>query len=787
MMPTLSSFFPLRRLAVLRRIPFWAQALAVCALFVIAGVAVMDDYGVTWDDAAHRRIVVANAHYIATGDISGISQPADIAYRYYGVTFGMPIVLVERALGLQDSRRIYVTRHLIMHLYFIAGGFVCAMLAYRMVGGRLIALFAMLMFLLHPRFYAHSFFNTKDIPFAVMLFIALYLARRAFLRDTVGAFLLCGIGVGLAINVRPFGMMLLPMILAMRALDLWQAGRVERKRILTTGVVFTIMAVATAYIAHPYYWESPMRFIDGARALAQHPNLAENLFMGKIYLPDAVPWNYIPVWFVITAPPVALLIGAFGAAAVCWQAIRRPLAALRDRELRFRILLLGCFALPVVVVIALQANIYNGWRQMFFLWTPFCLLAAVGLHCIVDNSSGDVWKIAARLPRWVRGGRMRRTLAYGAMGIGLITTLTAMAALHPYEQVYFNALVDTNTPGALGERYDMDYWQLAQRQSLEYLLARYPEDTLRVAPGKKSRLILPQSDRERLVIAEERAADYHLYPIAGRWKEFEEPAFHSVQAYGSDIAVIESQNKDAYLDKHRAEYADVAANGTLLARADFDIYAHEGGLYYLNADCALSDNAHARFFLHIFPINPADLPADRREHGFINEDFSFGASAAFFDGKCIHIQPLPNYPIARIETGHKGDGMEWSANINLEALARYERISAGDYGQPIAQSHFDVYMRGNALAYIKAPCAPGDADARFFLHIFPTTTADLPADSREHGFDNLDFEFSDYGGRVGDICVASSDLPPYPIDLIRTGQFVSAEGRVWSAEFPAAQ
>ena len=67
---------------------------------------------------------------------------------------------------------------------------------------------------------------------------------------------------------------------------------------------------------------------------------------------------------------------------------------------------------------------------------------------------------------------------YGIAGFGLITTLTAMAALHPYEHVYFNGLADAKTPGALAERYDMDYWWVARRQAVEYLLARYPNDAL---------------------------------------------------------------------------------------------------------------------------------------------------------------------------------------------------------------------------------------------------------------------------------------------------------------------
>ena len=810
-MSTLFSLFPISRIAALRRAPFWAQALAICALFAVVGVAIVDDYWAAFSaETLMRGVAIANADYIATGDISELSQNSHIlSYRHSGMAFEMPLLLAERALGLQDSRHIYLTRHLLAHLLFIAGGFACGMLAYRMVGSRWVALLAMLLFLLHPRLYAHSFFNIRDIPFAALFVIALYLTHRAFRRDTLGAFLLCGIGAGLAMELRVFGLLLPPMILAMRALDMWRAGREERKRILMTGAAFLAAALATVYIVHPYYWENPLQFIDAILFLSQRSGGTNNLFMGAIYRPDAVPWNYVPVWFAITSPPVALLLGALGSAVVCRQAISRALATLTDREIRFRMTLLGCIVLPVAVVIILQGSFYQGWRLMYFLWGPFCLLASIGLRAIANISmGGGIWKIGARLPVWARGGLARRALAYGIVGIGLATTLTAMAAMHPYEYLYFNALTDTKTPGALGERYDMDYWVLAQLQSLEYLLSRYPGDTLRVWPKRKNevRLILPQEDRDRVMFTLPHAADFyllhhkqeftirnigesaslHLHPRVNLLNIPNQPPIHSVRLYGNLITSIVPKDLDAY----RAAYADVVANGDPLAYSEFDIYFYDGALYYLSADCAppMSNADVLWVFLHIIPDDLADLPANRRELGFENRDFRLARHAAFFDGKCIYRQPLPDYPIARIRTGQDVAGETvWRADIDLAAHAAaqalYDSIAAGNYGRPVAQSVFDVYLRGAGLAYLKENCEAGDIDARFFLHIFPTDPADLPADGRELGFANLDFQFADHGAYAGDKCVAERELPNYAIERIRTGQFVSGEGRVWDAEF----
>ena len=357
----------------------------------------------------------------------------------------------------------------------------------------------------------------------------------------------------------------------------------------------------------------------------------------------------------------------------------------------------------------------------------------------------------------------------------------------------------------------MDYYRMAQRQSLEYLLARYPDDTLRVLRASPSRRILPWKDRERIISFRnphsadfypfsnllehkwltEESRQFYLHPRVNNLASLlEQPPLYAIRAYGSVIGAIFAKDVDAY----QAAYADVSANGDPLARSDFDIYAYDGALYYLSADCPPpAPNRAARWiFLHITPADPADLPAAGRAHGFENRDFRFDERAVFFDGKCINRQPLPDYAIERIRTGEHLNGETiWRVDINLAARAAaqaiYEGIAAGDYGRPAAQSDFDVYLRGDALAYLKENCAAGDADARFFLHIIPADPADLPAGRYEYGFVNLDFQFTDYGAYAGDICVATRELPRYPIERIRTGQFVSGEGQLWSAEFTAGR
>ena len=122
-----------------------------------------------------------------------------------------------------------------------------------------------------------------------------------------------------------------------------------------------------------------------------------------------------------------------------------------------------------------------------------------------------------------------------------------------------------------------------------------------------------------------------------------------------------------------------------------------------------------------------------------------------------------------------------AANIRNEWLYIYDDLASKT---PIAASAYNLYLQYDALYYAKRPCAAADKDARFFLHIYPTDADDLPEGRRQVGFDNLDFDFHDYGLAVDDRCIIRRALPDYPIERISAGQFIAPNGpRVWEAEF----
>lgn len=126
------------------------------------------------------------------------------------------------------------------------------------------------------------------------------------------------------------------------------------------------------------------------------------------------------------------------------------------------------------------------------------------------------------------------------------------------------------------------------------------------------------------------------------------------------------------------------------------------------------------------------------------------------------------------------EGVIWRVNsVYTDIAAPYDELSSAD---PAISSDWEVYLVGRNLHYVRESCTEENTQLPFFLHIVPSDESDLPADRRQHGFDNLDFEFRDYGFRRDELCaVKTRKLPDYPITKIKTGQFTH-EGRLWEGE-----
>ena len=639
---------------------FHSLALIAYALFLTAGLAIVDDYGISGDTQIQRSIALGTLDYILHDDPGRLQNAAD---RFYGVAFEAPLLLLtERVLGLEDPRQVYLARHVLTHLFFLLGGFCCYLLALRLSGDRLVALLIMLLFLLSPRLYAHSFFNSKDPVFASAFVMALLFASRAFDKDSVGAYRGCGAAAGLLVNLRIMGAVLVAVVLVFRAWAWFRAeGPAARRRAAATIGAFALWGGLVLFISLPYLWGDPVgRLAEMVATLANHSNIINEMFRGRVVSSAALPWDYALHWFAISQPPATLLLGLLGLGLAAGSVVRRgagarPSAAWGRGELRFSVLLAACFALPLVAFALLRPVAYNDWRHFYFLHGPFCLLATFALM------GARQLPVRGLRKRWIGGAAGALTAA------GLGAAAVEMAQIHPNQHLYFNFLADRKTPERLRTRYVIDYWEATLRQSYEYMLRQTPATAAAINIEKRHFRgfrrkwhirILPAADRRRFTHDPNRDLDFLLI------EESFLPILHRLKVYNNTIMTVAtpdlSRVDPAVADEYRALLRAAMAGKPVARGSGYEVYLHGSQLAWVKEACGPGELLQL-FQLAFYPVDASRVSPRRQRQGD-NVKLSYGAR---LDGKCLGMAQLPEYAVSRARLGQQAPGGEalWEVDI----------------------------------------------------------------------------------------------------------------------------
>jgi len=640
------------------RARFHGLALVLLFLFLIAGLVIVDDYGVSLDTDGQRRVAINTLNLY--DNLGWLQVDAD-AVRFYGAAFELPLfLLTERILGLEDPRHIYLARHVLTHLLFLLGGFCCYLLAFRLSGDRLAALLIMLLFLLSPRLYAHSFFNSKDAVLASAFVMALLVVSRAFDKDSVGAYRWCGAAAGLLVNLRIMGVVLFAAVLVFRAWAWFRTeGGAARRRVAVTLGAFALWGGLVLFISLPYLWDDPVgRLSEYWTALANHPIVPYELFRGQVFSGAALPWDFMLRWFVISQPPVTLLLGLLGLGALGLAAkgvFRNGVGAgpgrgLGAAELRFGVLLATCFALPLVAFVLLRPNTLDDWRHFYFLHGPFCLLATFALMGLRQQSA--------------RGVRKKRVggVACALTAAGLCVVALEMAQIHPNQHLYFNFLADRKTPERLRERYETDYWDMMLRQGYEHILRQRPASTINMR--RRVSQILPAAVRSRFTRDTSRDPDFYLSRNSPRKSLPQDPfppVLHRIKVYNNTIITVStpdlSRVDPAVADEYRALHRAATAGAPAARAVGFDAHLHGKRLAWVKEACEPGE-LMSPFRLALYPADAGRLPNHLRKQGY----FAISAFGVRFDGKCLGAARLPDFALTRIRLGQPG---RWEVEVPL--------------------------------------------------------------------------------------------------------------------------
>ncbi len=529
-----------RARSLLRERSGLAAAVGLGALLA-TGAAILDDFGVSRDEAMQRQIGIANYLYVSQGATKLVDH--DFGERLYGPAFEGLLAAVEKEVGLTDSRAIYLVRHGATFLLFCAAVAFFHALCLRHFRHGPTALFACGMLVLAPRIFADSFYNSKDVPLLSVFVVSVYTLVTFLDEWTPRRALWHALASAVLIDVRVVGLVIPALTLLLAAGDLLFVSSPDRpapRRAAALGLYAAATACFTVAL-FPYLWTSPLRHLAAVFAtMSRFPYPGTSLYLGR-QLAAAKPWHYAPVWIGVTTPLAYLALFGVGLLVVARRSLATPASLFGHAETRNRLLWALWFVVPLLSVIVGKATLYSGWRHLYFVYPALVLVAAEGAHAVVGA-------VRLRLP--ARPGGRAGALAVVACMLVFAEPVWFLVRQHPYGNVYFNRLAGPDMRTIQG-RFEVDYWGLSYRRGLEYVLRQDRRPSIRVllkpGLGEASAAILPTGERMRLVFVDRRRDAEYLLGSAG-WRGGEDPFRHEVFAVrtgNADIMTVYDLRFDA--------------------------------------------------------------------------------------------------------------------------------------------------------------------------------------------------------------------------------------------------
>lgn len=457
----------------------WATILLFSAALVFV-FATFRDYGVTWDEHYHDAYGKDLFAYYA----SGFRDTAALTYHnlwLYGGAFDAPTALVKRLSPFGD----YETQHLMIALAGLAGVLAAARLA-QWLGGARAGFWAALLLLLTPVWYGQMFNNPKDIPFAAAMTWALYYTVRAVAElPAVSRPLVVKLGLafGLAFGVRiaaVFAVINLAVPccawLVSRTREAgWRAALRDAGRACVRFLVpSAVIAYAVMLAAWPWAMRDPfVRPLEAAWIFSHSPWDINTLFEGHLVNSLDLPARYMAVYFAVEMPEIVLaLLVAAAVMAIAGGARRRGLppwnAVAGPLTLGF------AFVFPFVFFVLFRPVAYDRIRHFLFVLPPMAAIAGLAFD--------RIWMAIDRRPAVLRAAFSALVAAY------LAGHVAAMAALHPDEYVYYNALAG-GVEGA-APRYELDYWGNSYREAVRRLAAYVRDEEARTGVHRTYRVLV---------------------------------------------------------------------------------------------------------------------------------------------------------------------------------------------------------------------------------------------------------------------------------------------------------
>jgi hypothetical protein len=474
-----------------------AATIVFFAAFLLIGLLVFRDYGISWDEIPTRQFgIMYVTHAVPNAEaLDSVRAVGGPAFERFGPVFEILLVRAEALMHASDIRNVFYMRHLATFLTFFVGVVLFHRLCRRRFGPG-IALLACVCLVVSPQLFSHSFYNVKDISFLTMFVASMLTLDTLLERPEWRTILVHGLTTAILLGTRVIGVFAM-LLTGAAALLRRPTGRTLLELVAYGLLVGLLLPLVWPVLQIDFFGI----VISAVAGSTSNPYTAGDLFRGIVYSASALPRDYVPTWILITTPLIVsalFIVGTFSSVAKIARNAREYIFH-QQRDL----IVLCWFFLPVLGCVVLRPILYDGWRHLFFVYPAMVYLAAAGMETI-----------DAHVTQYL--GVARKRTGDAVLTVGLLLCLTPVVSFmvrnHPFEHVYFNRFAGSDMK-EIKQRYELDYWGLSYRKALEYIVRSDSSSHIRIFtttyPGRVNIAMLPASDRNRLeLVHTDSEADY---------------------------------------------------------------------------------------------------------------------------------------------------------------------------------------------------------------------------------------------------------------------------------------
>ena len=505
------------------------------AVLFIVGISVFMDYGLSYDEARNWGFGNSVYSHVLTG--TNVLEKYESHEKTHGPTFEFTLAALEKGLGINNGKDLYFMRHLATFLMSYIGIVFFYLLCTHLFKDWKLGLLGCLFLTLTPRIFAHSFYNSVDLPLMTLFIISFYTLIRYLNRKSLRRAAVHALACAILIDIRVIGAIVPLFTLLFIG---WESigFKKNKKEIIKIGkslLIYLSLLIFFTILLWPLLWGNPLgNALAAVGEISNDPMQGNVLYIGQYIKATEVPWHYTPVWIAITTPVLYLALFAAGIFFSAKSLLKKSKKRMLER--RETLLILLWFFLPITAAGAMGSTLFDGWRHLYFIYPAFLIISLAGLAGLF------------RIIKTKFKGKRKKVLTIALIliiAVGLFDTAFFMAKNHPYENVYFNVFAGKDME-EIKNNFDLDYGGNSYRQAIEYILENNPNRIIIVRfatwPGQLNLRPLPKEDLERIKFTNSDNWEFFLSNYRWHKEEYPFPEYYSIMVNGTKIMGVYKQN-----------------------------------------------------------------------------------------------------------------------------------------------------------------------------------------------------------------------------------------------------